>query len=149
MPKDESVDIYDFLESIDKEKWARIYADQKGVMVAVRFPEFYADCGNDTVRVLKDLGVTDVFDPEKADLSGLCSAETYLGDFLEISRVQINRKGTGDPENDLFKERGTEALPYYDLIFMDRPFIFAVTDESTLSPIYIGVIADMASVVQK
>lgn len=146
MPKDENTDIYDFLQSIDAEKWAQIYADQKGVIVAVRFPEFYADCSADTVKVLNDLGITDVFDSEKADLSGLTQSKTYFGDFIEASRVVISRKSTGS-DSEIFKERGTEALPYYDLIFADRPFIFAVTDETTLTPLYIGVIANMADAI--
>ena len=148
MPKDESVDIYDFLESIDAKKWSQIYSNQRGVMVAVRFPEFSVDCGKDTVRILKDLGITDVFDPDKADLSNLLADEACCEDIILGSRVEINRKGTGRMDSELFKERGTEALPDYDLIFLDRPFVFAVTDESTLSPIYVGVVANMAEAVQ-
>lgn len=143
MPKDESVDIYDFLESIDAAKWARIYADRKGVMVAVRFPEFSLDCGAGVKDTLGRLGITDVFDEDKADLSGLTAENCGLSELIEGTRVEINRKGTGVMDSELFKERGTEALPDYDLIFADRPFVFAVTDETTLMPIYIGVVANM------
>lgn len=148
MPKDENVDIYDFLESIDAEKWSQIYSSQKGVMVAVRFPEFSVDCGADAIRIFKDLGITDVFDKEKADLSKAFTKDLFCSDLVLSTRVEINRKGTGRQDSELFKERGTEALPDYDLIFLDRPFVFAVTDETTLSPIYIGVVANMAEAVR-
>ena len=147
MPRDESRDIYDFLDSINEEKWAQIYDDRSGALIAVRIPEFSVNCVPDMTEILIGVGITDVFDKGKADLSGMLSGSASCGGFIEGARVDINRKGLSKPDSSIFKERGTELIPEeYDIIFVDRPFVFAVTDSETLAPIYIGVIANMNGV---
>ena len=89
------------------------------------------------------MGMTDAFDGGKADLSGILSGKAFCGGVYQASRVEINRRSTGSSGDSLFKDRGTEVLPDFDLLLVDRPFIFAITDTETLAPIYLGVIANM------
>ena len=76
----------------------------------------------------------------------MLSGSACCGGFIEGTRVDMNRKGLSKPDSSIFKDRGTEAFPEDDYIFVDRPFVFAVTDSETLSPVYIGVIANMNGV---
>jgi serpin B len=88
---DEGVDIYEYIESLNGEKWANLLesgdynrADYEWREVHARIPEFSYEVELSLNKTLQSLGVTDMFDPISADFSGIdstvcrsCISPTY------------------------------------------------------------------------
>ena len=103
-------------------------------------PMFQFDYELSLMDDLKAIGITNVFDAEKADLSGISSAQTYIGSAVH--------KATIDFSNDGIKASAATAMggmgdggggfEYYwevpvkriDLTF-DRPFMYVIRDKDT------------------
>lgn len=91
---------------------------------------------------LKNLGVTDVFDTEKADFSLLTDSAVFISEANHAVWVVIDEEGcTAAAFTEMLGDAA--ALPpenEMDFI-LDRPFIFAVTSD-TQQPLFIGTVND-------
>lgn len=89
---------------------------------------------------LKNLGVTDVFDDEKADFSPLTDSRVFVSAANHAARVVIDEEGcTATAFTEILG--ATSAMPSEDEMYfiLDRPFIFAVTSD-TQQPLFIGAV---------
>ncbi|MDE6031929.1 MAG: hypothetical protein K2G32_09950, partial [Oscillospiraceae bacterium] len=89
---------------------------------------------------LKNLGVTDVFDSEKADFSPLTDSAVFVSEANHAARVVIDEEGcTAAAFTEMLY--ATAPLPPEDEmdLILDRPFIFAVTSD-TEQPLFIGTV---------
>lgn len=89
---------------------------------------------------LKKLGVSDVFDIEKADFSPLTDSAVFVSEANHTARVVIDEEGcTAAAFTEMIS--ATAALPPEDEMdfILDRPFIFAVTSD-TQQPLFIGTV---------
>ena len=60
-------------------------------------PKFKMETEYDLIPHLKNLGMTDVFDPKKADLSGIANIlleNLFVAKALQKAYVDVNEKGT-------------------------------------------------------
>ena len=93
---------------------------------------------------LKQLGVTDVFTPAKADLSEIFSTRntsTYVSGISHTARIIVDEDGVEAAAYTGVTMAGTTAPPKLETVYFtaDRPFMFAVTGpENTL--LFAGVI---------
>lgn len=91
-----------------------------------------------------NLGVTDVFDIEKADFSPLTDIPVFVSEAKHTARVVIDEEGcTATAFTEM--PSATSPLPPEDEMdfIVDRPFIFAVTSD-TAQPLFIGTVNDPA-----
>lgn len=100
----------------------------------VLFPAFSASLTADISKVLaNDFGVTDLFDAEKCDLSGLLSSSAYLEKLTAQGAVKIGADGIYGtaysylPTNSA-PDNGEYTPVYHDFV-IDGAFGFVLTDE--------------------
>ena len=123
-------------------------ASNKHLRINMSIPRFDVEQKSEISGVLKEMGVTDVFEPYSADMTPVLKDGVLpYGDWLYASRVEHGVRVKVD-------ERGVEGAAYtlipadpgatepsgekVDFI-VDRPFIFAVTDRNSL-PIFAGIV---------
>lgn len=110
--------------------------------VTVSFPRFEVSAEADLVEGLQRMGVTDCFDIECSELSGMLAdgSDACVEELWSYASVSVNENGIGDvvyeaPERG---ELGNESGEFLDFV-LDRPFLFVITGSDGL-PLYVGVI---------
>ena len=115
--------------------------------VKVRIPEFSMDYKIELSETYKALGMTVPFDQDLAEFHKMMEAtgndlyQVWIGKILHKTHVEVDRKGTKAAavtavEMDLV----TSAMPMKEkMIFLDRPFVYAIVDNATGYPIFLGV----------
>ena len=147
LPKDENISANKFAKDFTSEDYEAFIGNaiQQG-SVSTRIPEFKADfdyLANDT---LKQLGVTDIFSEDKADLSGITGKpDTYVSRVIHKTHIEVDRKGTKASAATVVTIRNKcETVECVSKeIFCDRPFVYAIVDTKTMAPIFIGTVNEI------
>ncbi len=116
--------------------------DYEKTAVNLSIPKFKLFCNADLAEPLASMGITDIFNDQKADLSPITSDGTSfsLTQLLHVNRVVINPDGcVRDYEEwDPFAEPEFTKGEGIDFV-ADRPFLFVVTGPDGM-PLLSGVI---------
>ena len=119
------------------------FNNHKYVEQEIYLPKFDISDSIDMKDGLEQLGVTDMFDTDKADLSPLiANAEgTAISRIEQDTRVTIDEQGC--KASSLTVEVGSGAgMPEDTVTFRaDRPFIFEIASSSGL-PLFVGIVND-------
>lgn len=103
--------------------------------VYLSLPSFNIDSDLELRTVFEDMGITDIFDPAKADLSKLSADPTFVSRIFHKAVIQVNEAGTvasaftGSTVS--FKQAPTEFV-------FNRPFGFLITDKTTKTLLFAG-----------
>ena len=110
-------------------------------------PMFEFDYELDLINELKNLGVTDVFDSQKADLSNLTTDKQYISKAAHKSTIEFSNdgikaaavsygggSGAGDCGFNYYFKPVVEKI---DLTF-DKPYIFLIRDKNTGEVWFVG-----------
>ena len=102
-------------------------------------PKFHFEYSLDLMNDLAQMGVTDVFDAQKADLSGITDGPAYIGTALHKATVEFTQDGikasaatmlggmgAGD-DFDYFYDVPVEEI---DMTF-DKPYVFFILDKDS------------------
>ncbi len=113
----------------------------RSVMVDLALPKFDVTAERDLTGDLRALGVTDVLDPERADLSPLLpEGAAALSRATHAARVAVDEEGVTAAAFTVLMMDGAGLPPEERVSFvLDRPFLFAVTGEDGL-PLFFGVV---------
>lgn len=120
---------------------SRNYKNGKYVTVDMKIPKFDVSSNIDLCNGLKELGITDAFDPSVSDFSPLTdtSAGIAIGRAEQDTRVIIDEKGCRAAALTVMMYDGA-ALPEDNAKFiLDRPFIFEIMSETGL-PLFVGIV---------
>ena len=113
--------------------------------VELTVPKFDVAGQSDVSDVLKKLGITDVFDPSKADFSPVIEKSdmsVFLGEISHGARVEADERGVKGSAYSLAMMCGAGLPPEETkTIVLDRPFIFLITSPDGI-PLFAGVLAD-------
>nr|KAF6472446.1 serpin family B member 11 [Molossus molossus] len=109
--------------------------------VEVHLPRFRLEINYELNSLLKSLGMTDVFNQIKADLSGISSAKgLYLSKVLHKSYVDVNEEGTvaaAATGDNLVVKR----LPIRTQFMANHPFLFFIKHTGTNTILFCGKLA--------
>ena len=109
-------------------------------------PKFKIEFGQDLKEPLKRLGMTIAFDSEKADFSRMCETPpvVYIDEVRHKSCVEVNEEGTeAAAATVIMMCLGTPPVPPLAFrLVADRPFFFAIQDDWTGLPLFLGSITD-------
>ncbi|XP_010959578.1 serpin B12 [Camelus ferus] len=106
--------------------------------VAVSFPQFTLEDSYDLNPVLQDMGITDVFDEMKADLTGISpSPSLYLSKVVHKTFVEVDEDGT-----QAVAASGVvgmeKSLVSWETFNADRPFLFFIRHNKTQTILFYG-----------
>lgn len=136
---DENTDIYDYINELNGEKWMKIWRARLEGKVNAIIPEFSYEQNMNLNEILQSLGMTDMFDPQKADFSkaGEARDNIYCSDVRQKTFIEVSRNGTK-----------AAAITFGDMkmgfipaeIRLDRPFVFGIVDNNTGLPLFVGAV---------
>ncbi len=143
---DENVSVYDLIASLDGEKFLNIYnAASYDREVLTRMPKFKYDFGTDLKETLVKMGLSDAFDPGKADLSGIDgNKDLYCGKVIHKTAIELNEAGTRAAAVTAIEVEAKSVGPVETVtVTLDRPFVYAIVDRSTGVPLFLGAITNL------
>ncbi|MBR3414827.1 hypothetical protein IKG73_02305 [Candidatus Saccharibacteria bacterium] len=128
---------------IDNLKPIETTSFKQGVVTKIKgnIPLFHYNSELQLMKDLKDLGVEDVFDQEKADLSNLATGSSFISDAIHVADIDFSNNGIKAAAVTLMAGLGATGAPHFehlwevpveeiDLTF-DKPFIFLIRDKAT------------------
>ena len=147
--------IKDYVNNISKDKLEAIDKSLKEssekTNIDFSLPMFKYDYdmtkGNKFVKVLKNMGIKDVFDGTVADLTNIIDKETanlYVDDAIHKTHIDLNEKGTKAAAVTAFPIVDGSALeperPEIIKIKFNKPFIYIIRDSKTKEMLFFGVV---------
>ena len=116
----------------------------KYMMINLTMPKFDISSSGNLKEGLERLGITDVFDPGRADFTQAVQSPTpipvHITAVNQALRVQVDEQGVKAAAYIEIPGAGAAAPPEEIIDFiLDRPFLFVIADYSGI-PLFAGVV---------
>ena len=112
----------------------------------VRIPKFESEYGAELNSIMKEMGLTDIFDEADADLSGIGTANgntLYLDKLLQKAYVSVDENGTKAAAITFGNMMPQNAELNTRQVFLDSPFVYMIVDCESGTPLFIGAMRDI------
>ncbi len=119
---------------------------QNDVFVNTAIPKFSMEYGAELSETLAALGVTDAFDPDRADFSrlGTCQGnELYISRVMHKTFINVDERGTQAGAATAVEVEAASALGPEERVYLDRPFLYMLIDCQTNMPLFIGTVESL------
>ena len=145
LPK-EGVSVQEVADSLSEADLADKINSRWGGTVLTAMPKFQTEFQVEMGDVLQFMGMTDAFDPYKADFSGLA---TYNGGNIFIDRVihktfiAVGEQGTRAGAATVIQAATESAMPEeIKEVILNRPFLYMIWDTESNTPLFMGTFMD-------
>ncbi len=144
---DEGADIYDYIDSLDGSLWLDLWNGKQSCAVDVTMPEFTYDTEMNMNDLLKNMGMTDMFDSALADFSKIGKSalgNIFCSEVCQKTFIQVDRNGTKAAAITwgAMKPESDEPISK-NIVILDRPFVYAIVDNATGLPVFIGAVTNL------
>lgn len=131
-------DLAAFETSLDATRWQAVLGGMAPVDVDIALPKLKLDRHVSLVAALKSLGMTSAFS-SGADLTGITPETLEILDVIHQAVVAVDEKGTEAAAATAVIGGPTSVpLPPEHAITLDRPFLFAIQDDTTGTILFLG-----------
>lgn len=139
LPKDENMKMSDFLALLDADAVSSISPQR--TMLETGIPKFKTECDFEMKQVLESMGIRDLFDDEKAELSNMATSSNgniFVSQIKQKAVIETDTEGTRAAAVTVAEMvDGTSLIE--ESLYLDRPFVYAIVDDETQVPIFMGV----------
>jgi serpin B len=149
LPK-QGAKLADYVASLDAASLHDLVANPvPSVEVDTGLPKFSLDHETTLNEQLAAMGVHDAFDATSADFSRmgtLKDGNLAISKVLQKTFIDVNETGTRAAVATSVEISGSSAAPAQPEVrevILDRPFAYAIVDNTTLTPLFVGVISSM------
>ncbi|MDY6340440.1 MAG: serpin family protein [Saccharofermentans sp.] len=147
LPKDGSISANAFAKDFTAEDYEKFIKSASTEWdVYSKMPEFKSDFELTMNDTLKTLGAGDVFDENKADLSGIAGepGDLFVSKVIHKTHIEVDRTGTkAAAVSAVSVEVASAEPPEFKTVNCDRPFVYAIVDVKTMTPIFIGTVNEV------
>lgn len=134
-----------FLDDLTPEVWKGITDHFDGAVAwgatPLSLPAFSFEFDTKLNDYLKALGMSDAFDADLADLSGISEAQLYVDFVKQNTFVEVNEQGA---EAAAVTTIGFGIVSVPEVFMVDRPFVFAIRERTTNTLLFIGKVMNPA-----
>ncbi len=153
---EEGTAVADCVKDLDGSTFRGLIENGRYEKVKTALPEFTSEYTVDNlINTFEKMGIKDIFSPDMADLSDMATAgapggdaayNLYISKILHKTFIEVNRKGTRAAAVTEMVA-GCTSMPRPEemhTVRLDRPFIYAIIDDMTATPIFIGTVMSVA-----
>ncbi|MDR0962296.1 MAG: serpin family protein [Mediterranea sp.] len=147
MPK-ENLSIQRVIESLTSEKWQMWMERQKKENLFFKLPIFKLDSSRELKDDLEALGLLTAFN-DKANFTNMIQEKGIaLSQVIQKANIDVNKYGTTASAATLVKNMwisdfGSSEEPTYIDFLVNRPFIFAIRENSTNTILFMGKVGKL------
>ena len=150
---DEGISVSDYVASLTGDKLHNILSDDDKTLVKVNtaIPKFETAYEMEMSDILKEMGIEDVFDGSKADLSGIGSyadASLAINRLLHKTYIAVGEQGTkagAVAVEEIFATAEEPEEMEIKTVYLDRPFIYMIIDWESKVPVFMGTVMEVQS----
>ena len=152
---EEGTAVADCVKDLDGSTFASLLNNGRYEKVNTVIPEFTSEYTvNNLISTFEKMGIKDIFSPDMADLSNMATAAApggdaaynlYISKILHKTFIEVNRKGTRAAAVTGMVAGCTSLEKPEEIhnVRLDRPFMYAIIDDVTATPIFIGTVQTM------
>ncbi|HHT54026.1 MAG: serine protease [Clostridiales bacterium] len=138
----EDVPINEYINSLTGEGFVNTVKSAENTLVNASLPKFSYDSTVKMNDALKELGIPKAFSANQADFSNLGKSSRgniYIGEVLHKTFISVDELGTraGAVTKVEMKD---EAYFEAKIVKLDRPFVYAIIDNASGLPVFIGAV---------
>ena len=128
-----------FDSSLDSSKLDSILKSLEPTTLKLNLPKFSFTRDFGLTGPFSALGMTDAFDPSRADFSGMTGKpDLYISDVVHKAFVAVDEKGTEAAAATAVIMKLTAMLPQGITLTVDRPFLFLIRDTASGQILFMG-----------
>ena len=145
LPK-EGITLGSCMDSLTGEQLHDLLASPESVEVWAGIPKFESTYETNLCDTLEALGMTDAFDGQLADFSGIGSStegNLTISQVLHKARIAVDEKGTKAGATTAVVVEPTEAPSDPKEVLLDRPFLYLLVDCREQFPVFIGTVTTL------
>lgn len=145
LPK-EGVRMEDYIASLTGEKLQKILQNPVSISVNAAIPKFECKYETELAEVFRGLGMTDAFDAEMADFTGIGSYKNqniFINKILHKTFIAVDEKGTRAGAATAVEMVRGLALIEEKVVYLDRPFVYLLIDCEENVPLFIGTLMEV------
>lgn len=136
----EGVSIDSFISSLTGESFINLLINKSEDKVSADLPKFESEYKIALAEPLKKMGLKDCFQGGKANFTKMASGspgDVYVGDVLHKTFIRVDINGTeAGAVTKVEMYKGSMVLTHK--ITLNRPFLYAIVDNETKLPLFIG-----------
>ena len=140
------ISLGDYVASMSGKAFIDTVKNAKDVPVETAIPKFSYDYDTEMSGALKALGMTNPFEPSKADFSALGASDSgsiFISRVLHKAYIAVDEKGTKAGAATAVETILMSNTAGIYRVTLDRPFVYAVIDDATGLPIFIGTVTEL------
>lgn len=138
---DEESSVNELVAELDGDTWKSWLSElSEHEDFKVYMPKFLFEYERSLADDLKGMGL-DVAFSDQADFSGISSIDLLISDVIHKTYIKVNEEGTEAAAVTAVVMETTSIGPS-NMIRLDRPFLFAITENSSKSIVFIGKVAE-------
>jgi serpin B len=132
-----------FEASLTADRYEAILASLETQEVLLSMPKFTFEAKYGLNDMLVQMGMTDAFDPDLADFSGIDGTQLlYISNALHKAFIAVDEEGTEAAAATVIL-MGLTAMPVEGIVLtIDRPFFFVIRDVPSGSLLFMGRVLD-------
>jgi len=136
-----------FEESLTAEQFQTVLDSVMPVELMLSMPRFEYESGFELDDTLISLGMSDAFDPDNADFSGMTGGpDLFISAVIHKAFVKLDESGTEAAAATAVIMAPTAAQENTPVpVVVDRPFLYVIYDQTTGSILFIGRVLNPAS----
>jgi len=144
---DEGVSASEIAAGLDSEKWEQWMASLSygETEVELFMPKFRYEYKRKMNDDLISLGMGPAFDPSAADFSRISDVEVFISFVLHQTFIENKEEGTEAAAATVVGFTRTSLPPEPEKININRPFLYFIRETTTGTIVFMGLVADPAS----
>lgn len=149
----EDVGISEYVAEMSGESLKSLLDNAQEVQVHASIPKFDVEDDMLLNNTLMAMGMKDVFDGSKADLSGIgthTAGNLFVSRVIHKTHMQVDEKGTKAGAATVVEVKCESAMESLDskTVRLDRPFIYMIIDCETNQPIFMGTMQQVVPLLE-
>lgn len=144
---DEGIAIEDYVKELTGQSFLNILSTAQKTPVIAALPKFSYDFTLSMNDVLADMGMTDAFSGELADFGKLGAStrgNLFISEVLHKAFISVDELGTKAGAVTVVVVTDT-GMVETKTVRLDRPFVYAIVDNATNLPVFVGAVLDPLS----
>jgi serpin B len=139
----EGVSVSEYVASLDGESLSKMLGSAEIVPVNTCIPKFETEYEVEMSEILKEMGMPDAFDSDKADFTGLGTSSVgniYISRVIHKTFISVDEKGTKAGAATAVEVAPGAAPPAEEpkSVILDRPFLYFIVDTRLGLPVFAG-----------
>ncbi|MDO4773451.1 MAG: serpin family protein [Bacillota bacterium] len=133
----------DYLEQLSGEKMQALIQNKTYEKVHTSIPKFKSKDLLILNETLQKMGMSDAFDPNRADFSELGNAgnkSIFISKILHKTYIEVDEKGTKAAAVTAVQKDGCTAIPEKKEVILNRPFVYLIYDSESDVPVFMGTL---------